>query len=257
MSRGEAILSVRNVSKIYHRNGHAVRALNQVSFRLHKGEMLAVMGTSGSGKSTLLNILGTLDEPTGGEVTLQGLKPDKMFTEPHATHFRREHIGFVFQSFHLLKDLSVEENIALPLVLKGLSNKEIRRKVDQMLQLVGLTDWRAHRPVELSGGQQQRVGIGRALITSPPILLADEPTGNLDFNTSLDILNLLIGMKRELGQSIVLVTHDPTVAAYADRTVFFHDGTIVDELENFGRYRHEENMNRLLNKFRRINGEIQ
>jgi len=229
MSRTETVMTVRNLSKTYYVNGQGVRALNQVTFSLSRGEMLAVMGTSGSGKSTLLNILGTLDEPTSGEVLLRGAKPDNMFVEPHAARYRRDHVGFVFQSFQLLKDLSVEENVALPLVLKGLSKKEIAGRTERMLEVVGLTKWRAHRPVELSGGQQQRVAIGRALISSPPVVLADEPTGNLDYNTSADVMSALVGTKERFGQSIVLVTHDPMVAAYADRVVFFHEGSIADE----------------------------
>ncbi|BBI34891.1 ABC transporter ATP-binding protein [Cohnella abietis] len=250
MSNRGTVMSVRNLSKSYHTKDQHVTALSKVTFHLTKGEMLAVMGTSGSGKSTLLNILGTLDEPTSGDILLQGVKLEKMFIEPHATKFRRENIGFIFQSFQLLKDLSVEENIALPLVLKGLPNKEIRDKVNRMLELVGLMHHRTHRPVELSGGQQQRVAISRALITSPPIVLADEPTGNLDYNTSREILKVITDMKQAFDQSIVIVTHDPMVATYADRVIFFHDGNIVDEY--VCKCQQDEDMDQILIKFRQL-----
>lgn len=223
------ILAVNKLSKEYTGDGHKVEALKHISFQLELGEMIAIMGTSGSGKSTLLNILGALDEPTSGSIKLNGKYSNDMFTEPHASLYRRDNIGFIFQSFHLLKDLSVEENIALPLILKGVHKNLITPKVNQVIKIIGLTDWKKHRPVQLSGGQQQRVAIGRAIITAPPIILADEPTGNLDYNTSRDILNTLVDMKEQLSQSIVLVTHDPDVATYADRVLFFHDGTIVDE----------------------------
>ena len=224
----KAILAIDNLTKIYETGGEDVIALNDVSFQLYEGELLAIMGTSGSGKSTLLNLLGAMDSPTSGYVKLQGYT-QMSFKEPEATYFRRENIGFIFQSFHLLKDLSVEENIAMPLNLKGVEDSIVQEKIDAMLQILNLEKWRKHRPVELSGGQQQRVAIGRALIMSPPIILADEPTGNLDYNTSKDILNRLLEMREQLNQSMIIVTHAPSVAAYADRVLFLHDGEIVDE----------------------------
>lgn len=221
-------MSISNLSKKFKGNGYEVNALRGINFDLYQGEMLAVMGTSGSGKSTLLNIIGALDVPDSGIITLNGEKQENMFTEPHATKFRSDNVGFIFQSFHLLRDLSVEENIALPLILAGVSQTEIDEKVRAMLDIINLTQWRKHRPIQLSGGQQQRVAIGRALIMSPPIILADEPTGNLDHNTSNEILNVMVEMKSKLKQSIILVTHDANIAAYADRILFFHDGNIVD-----------------------------
>lgn len=222
-------LSINHLSKVYEKIGESVIALEDVSFDLYEGELLAIMGTSGSGKSTLLNIVGAMDKPSQGEIYLHGAYNEAMFEEPDATIYRRNNIGFIFQSFHLLKDLSVEENIALPLILKNISNTQTKRKVEEILEVTGLTKWRTHRPIELSGGQQQRVAIGRAIITSPPIVLADELTGNLDFNTSTDILRTLIEMKERFNQSMMMVTHDPSVASYADRVLFFHDGKIVDE----------------------------
>jgi putative ABC transport system ATP-binding protein len=254
MENSHVVLSVKNLCKTYEGAGHKVQALKNVSFHLYRGELLAVMGTSGSGKSTLLNILGALDEPNEGMIMLNGKVKENMFTEPYATQYRRENIGFIFQSFNLLKDLTVEENIALPLILKGKESDEIDEKVRKMLEIVGLMEWKKHRPIQLSGGQQQRVAIARALITSPPIVLADEPTGNLDFNTSTDILNVLVDMKKRFHQSMIVVTHDPFVATYADRVLFFHDGQIVDV------YRctyEQEDLDRILEKFRKIMGKSQ
>ncbi|MZE88009.1 ATP-binding cassette domain-containing protein, partial [Bacillus anthracis] len=225
----EVVLAVQDLSKTYESVDTNVRALQNVSLELNKGELLAIMGTSGSGKSTLLNILGALDKPDEGVIYVNGEVPENMFIEPYATEYRRDNIGFIFQSFHLLKDLSVEENIALPLILSANSEEEIREKTNKILDVLGLVNWRNHRPVQLSGGQQQRVAIGRALITSPPIVLADEPTGNLDFNTSNDILRVLVDMKQKFNQSMILVTHDPHIATYADRVLFFHNGEVVDD----------------------------
>lgn len=249
-NNSELILSINNLAKVYKGMGYEVKALRNVSFELYKGELLAVMGTSGSGKSTLLNIIGALDEPNEGTITLNGEVAKNMFVEPYATKYRQENIGFIFQAFNLLKDLTVEENIALPLILKNKEEKEIDEQVQQMMELVGLTDWRNHRPIQLSGGQQQRVAIGRALVTSPPIILADELTGNLDFNTSTDILNVLVEMKKRFNQSIIMVTHDPMVATYADRVLFFHDGQIVDTYSSTNIQ--SEDMDNILNKFRKL-----
>lgn len=225
----KVVLEVDDLYKSYKGKGLEVKALKGVSFKLHAGEFVAIMGTSGSGKSTLLNVVGALDNPSSGKIRLNGIDAEGFFTEPQATDYRRENIGFIFQSYNLLKDLTVEENIALPLLLKAETQKSIDSKTTYMIQRMGLSNWKDHRPVQLSGGQQQRVAIGRALIGEPPILLADELTGNLDANTSDEILKVLILMKEELNQSILVVTHDPHVATYADRVLFFHDGRIVDE----------------------------
>ena len=248
MQNSDVILTVENVSKVYVGEGYSVNALNNVSFNLLRGEFVAVMGTSGSGKSTLLNILGALDEPSAGSIKLNGHVTKEMFLEPMASYYRRENIGFIFQSFNLLKDLSVEENIALPLILKGEDKEIISSKVSEIIELMGLTNWKSHRPVQLSGGQQQRVAIGRAIITAPPIVLADELTGNLDFNTSNEILHVLVKMKERFNQSMLVVTHDPNVATYADRVLFFHDGEIVDEY----RCNQKKDMDEIITKFKRI-----
>lgn len=230
----KVILEVKQLTKIYTGKGFEVEALKDVSFNLYMGEFVAIMGTSGSGKSTLLNVIGALDEPTSGEIRLNGVDSEAFFIEPKATDYRRKNIGFIFQAYNLLKDLTVEENISLPLLIKGESEKVIGSKTSNMIERMGLTKWKTHRPVQLSGGQQQRVAIGRALIGDPPILLADELTGNLDANTSEEILEVLTSVKKEPYQCILVVTHDPKVASYADRVLFFHDGKIVNEYECTG-----------------------
>jgi len=249
MERNNEILSVVSLFKDYEVGKTKVQALKGINLKLFKGEMLAVMGSSGSGKSTLLNLIGALDSPTKGEVIIEGIEAKDYHVEPYATKYRSNNIGFIFQSYNLLKDLTVEENIALPLILKGSDKQTIIDKTSQVLDLIGLKKWKTHRPVELSGGQQQRVAIGRAIITSPPILLADEPTGNLDYNTSIDILEMIVAMKKRLNQSIMIVTHDPKVATYADRVIFLHDGNIVDE---YIKEAEKGNVSIILEKFKNI-----
>ena len=189
--------------------------------------MTAVMGPSGSGKSTLMHILAGLDQPTAGTVTIAGLEISSM-SDGELTRLRRRHIGFVFQFFNLLPMLTAEENVVLPLSIAG--EKPDRQWVEELLETVGIADRRTHRPSELSGGQHQRVAIARALVTEPTVLFADEPTGNLDSSTSRDVLELLRNSVDELGQTIVMVTHDPQAAARADRILFLADGRIVKEI---------------------------
>lgn len=244
------VLRVQNLCKSYGDSKNKILALNNVNFTLKKGEMLSIMGSSGSGKSTLLNIIGALDSPDSGKIYVNGDLQKDYHIEPFATKYRSDNIGFVFQSFNLLRDLTIEENIALPLILKGVNSEEIKKRVKEELELVGLYKWKKHKPLELSGGQQQRVAIARAKITKPNLLLADEPTGNLDYNTSLDVLNILKMMQKELKQSIIIVTHDPMVASYADRVLFFNDGQIVSE--NVNKKNDNENMNDILNKFKEL-----
>ena len=222
------LLSVHDIWKTFSSERFEVDALKGVSFDLREGEFLAIMGTSGSGKSTMLNILGALETPDSGSVLFHGVENRHMFMEPFATEYRRDNVGFIFQSFHLLADLTVEENIALPLILKGYHMGEVQDQVDEVLSFIGLDRWRSQLPAKLSGGQQQRVAIGRAIIVRPPLILADEPTGNLDLNTSKEILDMLVATKEELNQSIIMVTHDADVALYADRILFFHDGEVRD-----------------------------
>jgi putative ABC transport system ATP-binding protein len=224
-----SILETNGVSKQYRMGKIKVDALAGVDFSVEEGEFIAVMGPSGSGKSTLLHLLGGLDQPTDGEVALAGRVLSDL-SDNQVTITRRRKVGFVFQFFNLIPTLSAEENIALPLLIDGRRPREYRERVDRLLELVGLTERRHHKPDQLSGGEQQRVAIARALVTEPAIVLADEPTGNLDSRSGDDILKLLRQLCDELGQTIVTVTHDPRAASYADRIVFLKDGRIIDEM---------------------------
>jgi len=244
----QTVLEVEGLSKTYENPNHPVRALNNVSFSLKQAEFAVIMGTSGSGKSTLLHILSALDKPDSGTIKLNGQPCHHIFREPEASRYRLKNIGFVFQAFNLVKDLTAEDNISVPLILQGEPESAIQARVDEVLRLLGLSAWRRHRPVELSGGQQQRVAIGRAIVANPPLLLADEPTGNLDFNTSREIIDVFKKMKEERKQTILLVTHDPVVAASADRVLFFHDGEIRDEYVCTGR----QDLDNILKRFKTI-----
>jgi len=228
-----AILDTNQVSKQYQLGEVAVDALVGVDFTVTEGEFVAIMGPSGSGKSTLLHLLGGLDGPTDGEVTLAG-NSLSLLTDKQITLIRRRNVGFVFQFFNLLPTLTAEENVALPLLIDGQNIKKHQEKIDELLELVGLTDRRHHKPDQLSGGQQQRVAIARAFVTDPAIVLADEPTGNLDSRTGEEILELLRRSCDEMGQTIVVVTHDAKAASFADRVVFLMDGRVADHLKLTG-----------------------
>ena len=223
------VVQANALKKQYQLGANQVDALASVDFSVSEGEFVAIMGPSGSGKSTLLHMIGGLDQPSGGEVFLAGSRLSQL-KDNKVTLLRRRNIGFVFQFFNLLPTLSAEENITLPLLIDGRNPKAFRQRIDSLLQLVGLNDRRGHKPEQLSGGEQQRVALARALITDPTILLADEPTGNLDSKTGTAIMELLRQSCDELKQSIVVVTHDPRAAAYADRVVFLRDGRLDGEL---------------------------
>jgi putative ABC transport system ATP-binding protein len=243
------ILKVENISKKYDNGGEVIKALDKVSIELRRGEILAIMGSSGSGKSTLLHILGALDQPDEGIIYLNHVHEKNYSKEPYATKIRSEYIGFVFQQFNLLNDLNVEENISLPLLLAGVSEQTIKKRVAEKISIVGLEGREHHRPFELSGGQQQRAAIARAIVTSPKILLADEPTGNLDYNTATHIMKLFKKMNEELNQSIIIVTHDPMVASYAHRILFFHEGMVKNQYCNKG---DRDDIDQILKIFRNI-----
>ena len=224
-----AILETQGLRKQYQLGEHKVQALAGVDFMVEKGEFVAIMGPSGSGKSTLLHLLGGLDKPSDGEVTLAGQRLS-ILNDNQATVVRRHNVGFIFQFFNLLPTLTMEENVALPFIIDGQDLRKYQTRIDTLLTLVGLAERRHHRPDQLSGGEQQRVAIARALVTEPAIVLADEPTGNLDSKTGTAIMELLRRSCDELGQTVVMVTHDPRAAAYANRAVFLRDGHIVDDI---------------------------
>lgn len=223
------ILEARDLVKTYPLGEGSVEALRGVSLSVARGEFVAIMGASGSGKSTMLHLLGALDQPTSGAVVIDGIEVSGLDDE-QATLTRRQKTGFVFQFFNLIPLLNVAENVALPFLIAGETLSQKRERVDELLELVGLSDKAQHRPDQLSAGEQQRVALARALATGPAILLADEPTGNLDFTTGTEILDLLWDSCDRLGQTIVLVTHDARAAAYADRVLVVRDGEIRDEI---------------------------
>lgn len=224
------VLETKGLKKQYRMGQVLVNALDGVDFVVERGEFVAIMGPSGSGKSTLLHLLGGLDKPTEGEVVLGGNRLS-LLSNNQLTVLRRRRIGFVFQFYNLLPTLSAEENIALPVLIDGKKLRDYQTKLQNLLGLVGLTERRTHKPDQLSAGEQQRVAIARALITDPDIILADEPTGNLDSKTADDILKLLRRSNDELQQTIVMVTHDAKAANHADRVVFLKDGQIIGEVK--------------------------
>ena len=219
------ILKVQNLCKTYGKGEAKVDALKNVSFSLNKGEFAAVVGESGSGKSTLLNCIGALDTPTSGSVLMDGQNLFSM-KEEKRTIFRRRNIGFIFQSFQLVSELNVEQNIMFPLLLDY--RKPDPAEVQEILDLLGLTERRSHLPNQLSGGQQQRVAIGRALITRPKLILADEPTGNLDSKNSQDVIDLLTRASRHYQQTILMITHNKNLTASVDRVFRVTDGILTD-----------------------------
>lgn len=219
------ILKVQNLSKTYGSGETAVKALTDVSFSMEKGEFAAVVGASGSGKSTLLNCIGGLDRPTSGSILLNGEDVLSM-KEEQRTIFRRRNIGFVFQSFQLIPELNVEQNIMFPMLLDY--RKPEKQAMEELLETLGLEDRRKHLPGQLSGGQQQRVAIGRALITRPLLILADEPTGNLDSGGSGDVMDLLVTASRKYSQTILMITHNVNLTASVDRVLNVTDGRLTD-----------------------------
>ena len=226
VNTGMPVIEVKGLYKIYRVGSTKVRALNGVDFAISKGEFCSIVGASGSGKSTLLNMLAGLEKPTKGQIVIAGEHMEGK-TENQLVKFRREHVGFIFQSFNLLGTLNAVENVALHLTFQGMDKKKRLKKADNALKLVGLSKHRKHKPTQMSGGQQQRVGVARALVVSPEIIFADEPTGNLDSATSREVMELMRRVVREQNQTLVMVTHDDRLAKFADRIFRIQDGKII------------------------------
>jgi putative ABC transport system ATP-binding protein len=248
-----AILETKFLNKIYGKGNNKFYALRDVNLKVNKGEFVAVMGTSGSGKSTLLHMLSGLDRSTSGEVFLDGISLTSA-SEAELTKLRGEKIGFIFQFFNLIPVLTAEENVSLPLFILGKYDDQARKKAVDLLNLLGIGRLASSRPSDMSGGQQQRVAIARALITEPKMILADEPTGNLDSRTSKEILDILRHFCDEMNHTIVMVTHDAKVASYAHRIIFMEDGKLIDELNL--KNSSQSVSQRVVEITRRIEGEL-
>ena len=224
------IISVRGLKKLYRLGEEKMWALRGVDLDIYPGEFVCIIGRSGSGKSTLLNMIAGLEKPTKGQIIVCGKHLEKM-NEKNLVEFRLKHIGFIFQQFNLFASMTAVENVAMPLVYRGVPPKERKKRAEEMLKRLGLGAHMNHKPSQMSGGQQQRVGIARALLANPPVIFADEPTGNLDSKTSEDILNLMQTVTHDEGHTLVMVTHDPTVATHADRVVTILDGEIISVVD--------------------------
>lgn len=225
------VIQVKDLYKYYSIGENRVKALNGVDFTINKGEFCSIVGTSGSGKSTLLNMLAGLEKPTKGQIIISGHHIERM-SENKLVKFRREHVGFIFQSFNLLPTMNAVENVALPLSFRGIPKKVRLAKASKMLTMVGLKKQQFHKPTQMSGGQQQRVGVARALVVQPDIIFADEPTGNLDSNTSAEVMELMKKIVREQNLTLVMVTHDNHLASFADRIFHIKDGKLLKIEEN-------------------------
>ena len=223
------IIKVENLRKIYYMGKEKVVALDNINLIIEKGEICCILGTSGSGKSTLLNMLAGLEKPTKGKITINKQDITSM-NETKITRFRQKHVGFVFQSYNLLPNLTALENVAIPMVFGGMSKKKREAKAKNMLKMVGLGERLSHKPTQMSGGQQQRVSIARAFVSSPEIVFADEPTGNLDTKTTMEVLNLICTMAKEKKQTLIIVTHDPETCMFADKIIHIRDG-LVESIE--------------------------
>lgn len=230
MKNSEVLIEFKNIKKIYGKGANETFALNGVDLKIHKGEFVAIMGASGSGKSTAMNMIGCLDLPSSGEYLFNGINVEKLNRNQMAV-LRKNYLGFVFQGFNLLGRTSALENVELPLVYRKIPAKERKEMALEALKTVGLENVSHHTPAELSGGQQQRVAIARAIVTKPIVLLADEPTGNLDSIKSMEIMQLLKSFNEDLNITIIMVTHEEEMAAFASRIIYFRDGHIEDSLK--------------------------
>ncbi|MBB1440425.1 ABC transporter ATP-binding protein [Shewanella sp. SG41-4] len=229
----QPLIELRGVTKVYGSGQAEMKALGGINLTIERGEFVAVMGPSGSGKSTCMNVLGCLDTPTAGSYKFDGIDVGSL-TRDQLALLRRNYLGFVFQGFNLLNRTSALENVELPLIYRGMQTAERREHALNALKVVGLNGWEDHTPEELSGGQQQRVAIARAIVTQPSVLLADEPTGNLDSSRSREIMELLSSFNRDQGITIVMVTHEPDMAAFAKRQIHFLDGLVAHDANNQG-----------------------
>lgn len=229
----EPIIKVRDLYKIFKIGDNKVYALNGVSFDVYQGEFVAIVGTSGSGKSTCLNMLAGLEAPSRGAIQIAGKRIDRM-SEAELVSFRRQNVGFIFQSYNLIGSMNAVENVAMPLMFRGVPYEKRIREAEKYMKLIGIGDQGEHMPNQMSGGQQQRVGVARALVVDPEIIFADEPTGNLDSNTSVEVMNLMKKVVREKNQTLVMVTHDNYLASFADIVIRIVDGKIVDTEDRRG-----------------------
>lgn len=227
MEKQKGFIETQDLTKVFVLGDEKVTALDKVNISIAKGEICAILGTSGSGKSTLLNMLAGLEKPTSGKVVVSGKRIDKM-NEKQLVSFRQKYTGFVFQSYNLIPSMTALENVALPLMFRGVDKKEREKRALKMLKMVGIENRSHHKPAEMSGGQQQRVGIARAFVSNPSIIFADEPTGNLDSKTTAEVMNLITEVIHKNNQTMVLVTHDENVAKYADKIIRVIDGRTVD-----------------------------
>jgi lipoprotein-releasing system ATP-binding protein len=224
----ETIIKVTGLKKIFQKDGQEVHVLKGIDFTADKGAFITIMGPSGAGKSTFLHILGALDKPTEGEVFFRD-RNIRSYTEDEESVFRNEKVGFIFQFYHLLQDFNVIENIMMPLLIKGVKENEAANKAESFLAIVGLEHRRSHKPGELSGGEQQRVAIARALVNEPEVILADEPTGNLDRKTGHEVFEYILSVNKKLSSTLILVTHDPVVGAFGEKQYTMVDGELFTE----------------------------
>jgi putative ABC transport system ATP-binding protein len=242
-----SLLRTESITKVYGESNEAVRAVQDISLSVDEGEFVAIMGPSGSGKSTLLYLLGGLERATSGKAFLKD-KDLSTLNDDALSQLRRTQVGFVFQFYNLIPVLTARENVAMSLILDGTTRVESLKRADEALAKVGVADRATHRPGELSGGQQQRVALARALVSNPALILGDEPTGNLDSHSSEEVVHLLRRATDEWGRTVILVTHDPHIAAYADRIIFLRDGRIVDE----NRLKGQGNADQIRDQLRRV-----